>query len=195
MFIVPARAGSKRLPGKNLLEIEGKSLVSRAVSQGLRAVGQGVITTDLPGVKYLEQVHKNLLFVDRPEYLATDNMAMNLVIEHSVGTWNIHNRRRADFFVLLQPTSPFRSDEDIETCIDMFLSGKKPSVVSVGPSGAPNGAVYVCDAKKFLQEHINIPFLTTSRAAAYRMPVHRSLDIDTQKDYEEALQWSLQASQ
>jgi CMP-N-acetylneuraminic acid synthetase len=83
LAIVPARAGSKRLPGKNLKEIAGHSLIGWAVSAGSRAslVDQVILSTDstamlVEGMRYGALPHM------RPKELATDTASTDAVLYH-----------------------------------------------------------------------------------------------------------------
>lgn len=79
--------------------------------------------------------------------------------------------------VLLQPTSPLRTAEDIDACIERAQMGD--ACISVGSDGRANGAVYVARAEWIAQHDFTHQF-----TMKYRMPDERGLDINEEKDFE-----------
>lgn len=174
--IIPARAGSKRVEHKNLTLFKVgnslDSLLGHATKQALRCkyIDHVVISSDLAPL-YHDGPNDNPQWLRRPEYLAGDRTPMEAVLVHAVRGCDAH-----DFGVLLQPTSPLRSDEDIRKCIEIAVTqhGKNDltGCVSYNPYGKRNGAVYVFHCLHFLE------FLSLDAAHHYEMPMERSLDID-----------------
>lgn len=167
--LIPARGGSKRLPGKNLRPLAGVSLLGRAIRQAAQTLPWSVVSTDDPETIALAN-HLGVHTLLRPAYLANDNATTEDVIEHAANTYPMF-----EWFCLLQPTSPLRTVEDIRACIELALSIERP-VVSVC-NGRRNGAVYV--GRTISNEY-------WLDAITYEMPPERSMDIDTIEDWREA---------
>lgn len=122
--IVPARAGSKRVPGKSRRRVGGRTLVDRAVDAALSAttVSSVVVTTDDPAIA-CRPSDPGVLVLDRPPELATDEAASLDVVRDVLSRID-----RVDIAVLVQPTAPFRIGTDIDACVQLVLDD---------PTGAP----------------------------------------------------------
>lgn len=129
--VVPARAGSKGIPGKNLRLLQGRSLLSY-VAEAAREAGveRLVLSTDSPEIAELgREVGLEVPFI-RPSHLATDEAPMVPVLQHAVAS-SEQDGMRADIVVLLQPTSPLRRASHITAAIDLLESTGADSVASV----------------------------------------------------------------
>ena len=130
--LVPARAGSKGLPGKNTRLLHGKSLLTYA-AEAARASGvvdRVVLSTDAEAIADVGRVCGLDVPFLRPEALAGDETPMLPVIEHAVAAlagegWD------ADIIVLLQPTSPLRRGEHIRRSVELLRETGADSIVSV----------------------------------------------------------------
>lgn len=178
LAIIPARKGSKRLPGKNMMILNGHPLLYYSIIQARFAkfIDELVVTTDSPEIKKY-CVKMAVGFIDRPPELATDEASTEDVILHVLK----NKYYKANKIVLLQPTSPLRSVDDINNCI---IASKYGSVVSVSKfcdmmMYRKNGAVYVWDSHRLIDDNFNFDI-------CYIMPPERSVDIDTKEDFEEA---------
>lgn len=112
LFIVPARAGSKRLPGKNTMDIGGRTLVDRTAATLERAgypPSRCLLTTDDPMVADQGRAAGWCVPWLRPTTLAADETATLDVILHALDWWLAEHRREPDILVLLQLTTPFRN--------------------------------------------------------------------------------------
>ena len=173
--IIPARKGSKRLPGKNMMELCGKPLIYWTIQAALNAetVHSIIVSTDC---KKIAGYSKKFCDVNmRPPELATDNAPMDGVLLDVLETIN------ADYFedvCCLQPTSPLRTSEDIDDAFSFCAT--IVSVTSVcGNIFRRNGAIYIARAESIYQRDVSFE-------AAYIMPPERSVDIDTIEDFKEA---------
>ena len=124
--IVPLRAGSKGLPKKNLRIFNGKPLFLHTVAQALRVVGKAVITTDIPEIRKTN-MRPGCSVCRRPRELCGDDVPMAAVIDHVIKNHDLWGHT----LVLLQATSPLRSDQDICRAIDLFRSGLNSLVMTV----------------------------------------------------------------
>ena len=124
--IVPVRAGSKGLTKKNVRLFNGKPLFLHTAFQALRVVGKVVITTDIAEIREME-MPADCSVCWRPDELCGDDVPMSTVIDHV-----IRNHDLAGYtLVLLQATSPLRSDQDIWRALDLFGTGSYSLVMTV----------------------------------------------------------------
>lgn len=121
--IVPARAGSKGVPGKNLRQVGGLSLVARAIAVALRVDGidEVVVSTDGEDIA-LEAKRHGAGVHWRPSHLATDTVPVIDAVRH------LRDQLRAAgnpprYGVLLEPTSPLRSVDDVARCLAAVRAG------------------------------------------------------------------------
>lgn len=118
LAIIPARGGSKGLPGKHLMSIGGKTMLVRALESAREAttLHRVVVTTDAPAIAgYVHDYDGAAEVLMRPAELATDTAGMIPTLQHAVRS--VEERTPFDLIVLLQPTSPFRTGEDIDETV------------------------------------------------------------------------------
>lgn len=177
LAVIPARAGSKRLPGKNMRLLNNFPLIHYTLVQAkyCSLIDHTIVTTDDKGVKaYAKKFGFHV--VDRPNELCTDDAKSEDVVMHAVKQLQVPISK----VVLLQPTSPLRAIDDINNCISMSGFDNVVSVIEVcNYMFKPNGAVYVWQVSKIIDG--NWKFLWN-----YVMPPDRSVDIDTIDDLERA---------
>ena len=127
LAIIPARGGSKRLPRKNILDLNGKPLIAWSIEAGLRSkyIDKVVVSSD---DKEILQISKdyNAETINRPSKLAGDKSTTFDAIKHT-----LENINRYDYVVLLQPTSPLRDKKQIDEAIELLEEKKADAVVSV----------------------------------------------------------------
>lgn len=127
LAIIPARGGSKRLPQKNVLDLGGKPLIAWSIEAALESnyINDVVVSSD--NHKILEISEKyGVTTIKRPNELATDTATTFDAIRHT-----IENSEKYDYIVLLQPTSPLRTNEQIDEAIELLKSKSADAVVSV----------------------------------------------------------------
>jgi CMP-N-acetylneuraminic acid synthetase len=122
LAIIPARGGSKGLPGKNLRRLGSLSLIGHAVASAREAkrVTRFIVSTDDP--ELAEEARRcggEVPFL-RPADLASDQAGMLPVLQHAV-RWAEEAGERPDLVVCLQPTSPFRTGGDIDATIEKVI--------------------------------------------------------------------------
>lgn len=132
--IVPARGGSKGLAGKNLRPLGGLPLVVHTI-QAARAsalLSDVVVSTDDPAIAEVARGAGAKVPFLRPADLATDTIAVWPAVRHAVEHWEAATPGvELEAVVLLQPTSPLRSAEDIDTCIARFREHEAEICVTV----------------------------------------------------------------
>ncbi|MFA5536727.1 MAG: acylneuraminate cytidylyltransferase family protein [Bacillota bacterium] len=130
--IIPARGGSKGIPGKNIKPLLGKPLISHTIEVALDSniFDRLIVSTD---DKAIAQVSKeagaDVPFI-RPAELATDEAKGRDVYLHAMNWIGLHDRRY-DLMMLLQPTSPLRRAEDIIKALELLVRKQGEAVVSV----------------------------------------------------------------
>jgi len=130
--IIPARAGSKGLPGKNTALIEGKSLVQLAIESALsiREITRVVVTSDDVSVQKIAS-DLGAEVVVRPAELAQDNSSIESAIIHALAELNL-DPTSTDVLTVIQPTSPLRDKQLLATSISNFIkNGSQGSLFGV----------------------------------------------------------------
>ncbi len=135
LALIPARGGSKRLPGKNLLPLGGKPLIvwSIDVVRGLSAVCAILVSTDDETIASVAAAAGADVPWMRPAELATDTAGSVDVALHALD-WYEAAHGKVDGLMLLQPTSPLRSRNTVERGIAMFGEGGGRAVIGVAPA-------------------------------------------------------------
>jgi CMP-N,N'-diacetyllegionaminic acid synthase len=129
--IIPARGGSKRVPGKNIRLIAGKPLLAwTAEAARASRLDRIILSTDSEDIARVGcDCGLEVPFL-RPALLAEDTTPMLPVLRQFVD-WLEQAETRLSSIVLLQPTSPLRLPEHIDQSLDLFESRQPESVVSV----------------------------------------------------------------
>ena len=127
LAIVPARAGSKGVPGKNTARIAGRPLVdfTMAALERSLSVGAIILTTDDREIIDLYVNRKSIFLIERPAELATDTATTSEAVEHALQSWEAagHNLPRA--LLLAQPTTPLRTAADIDAAYQLYLDFRR----------------------------------------------------------------------
>jgi N-acylneuraminate cytidylyltransferase/CMP-N,N'-diacetyllegionaminic acid synthase len=131
--VIPARGGSKGLPGKNLKTLGALSLIGHAVASAResRRLHRFIVSTDSPAMADEARRHGAEAPFLRPADLASDEAGMVPVLQHAVRWLEASAGVRPDFVVTLQPTSPFRVGDDIDRTIDKVVSTGADSAQTV----------------------------------------------------------------
>ena len=133
LAIIPARAGSKRLPNKNKLLLGGKPLIVWSIdsAKNIDCICGILVSTDDPEIAEISKNHGALVPWLRPSEFATDESHVVDTLIHAVD-WYEKNKFKIDGVLLLQPTSPFRRKETIKAALQSFREGGySGSVVSL----------------------------------------------------------------
>ena len=212
LALIPARGGSKGLPGKNILPVDGRPLIawSIAAARGARCVDRVVLSSDDDAIMAAAAACGCEVPFRRPAELATDSAATIDVVSHALDALPGH-----DVVMVLQPTSPLRTAADIDAACEKFDASGAPACVSIslaeqtpywmyrlGDNGSlvpilesPPGVarrqdlppVYVLNGAIYIAD---VAWLRSSRSfvtadtVACVMPPERSIDIDTAADFE-----------
>ena len=127
LAIIPARGGSKRLPHKNVLDLNGKPLIAYSIEAGLNSsyIDKVVVTSDDDEILTISKKY-GAVTINRPDELASDAATTFDAIKHTVD-----NCEKYDYIVLLQPTSPLRNEKHLDEAVELLESKKSNAVVSV----------------------------------------------------------------
>lgn len=137
--IIPARAGSKGIPGKNLLDLAGKPLLAYTAlaAQASQRLTRRILSTDGAEIARVGQGCGLEVPFHRPAELAGDDTPTLTVVQHALAWLHAAEGYRPDLVVLLQPTSPLRPAHRIDEAVDLLLSTGADSVVSLCPVEHP----------------------------------------------------------
>lgn len=135
LALVPARGGSKGLPGKNIRTLCGKPLIAWTIdaARNAGALADAVIacSTDDPRIASVAAQHGAETPFRRPDALASDDATSVDVAIHALD-WYRENRGLVfDRLLLLQPTSPLRTPDDVDRAVNAFDRGDCDSLVGV----------------------------------------------------------------
>jgi N-acylneuraminate cytidylyltransferase len=130
--IIPARAGSKGLPGKNTALINGKSLIQLAIESALSIpeITRVVVTSDDISIRKLA-VDLGAEVVIRPAELAQDDSPIESALSHALAALSL-DPKSTDVLTVIQPTSPLRDTKLLATSIIKFIkNGSQGSIFGV----------------------------------------------------------------
>jgi CMP-N,N'-diacetyllegionaminic acid synthase len=131
--VIPARGGSKGLPGKNLRLLGRLSLIGHAVASARESstLTRFIVSTDSAAIADEARKHGAEVPFVRPAALATDEAGMVPVLQHAVQWLESSAGVRADMVVTLQPTSPFRTGRDIDRTVEKLIATGAESAQTV----------------------------------------------------------------
>lgn len=131
LAVIPARGGSKRLPRKNVLPLQGKPLIAWSIEAGLKSryVDRVVVSTDCDEIAHIAIANGADVPFMRPADIAGDTASTDSVILHLLSTFEPEDK--VDAVVILQPTSPLRTSEDIDRALELLVEKQAEGVVSV----------------------------------------------------------------
>lgn len=210
LAVIPARGGSKGIPGKNLVQAGGKPLLQWTVDAAKKSalIDRIILSSDDPAIQSAAKSMGCEVPFTRPSALATDEAGSAEVLVHA-----LEQCPGFGVVVLLQPTSPFRIAEDIDAALRLFEKSGAPSVVSITSAAKHPAWMYFRESdgrlepvwkdKKNAARRQDLPpafqlngavyvvdsarFLADKRflhpgSLGYEMPPERSLDIDSPSD-------------
>lgn len=210
LALIPARGGSKRLPHKNIKDFCGKPLVSWTIEQAFssRFIDKVVVSTDDEEIASVASNYGAEIPFLRSEELSSDDSPIIDTIIQSID-WFKKRNESFDILILLQPTSPLRSFNDIDKCIEIYLNEKPSSIISVSEEKkhlsmffkidngylesllndfrfkdlpnifTPNGAIFVSSVNNICESKS----FYKGNILPYIMPSERSIDIDYEFDF------------
>lgn len=132
LSIIPARGGSRRLPGKNLLPVSGKPLLVHTVEHALGAgsVDRVVVSTDDPAIAKTAR-RTGAEVIDRPAALAGDDSPSEAALLHVLDVLEAREGYRPELVVFLQATAPVRTPADVDRAVARLRAEGADSLLSV----------------------------------------------------------------
>lgn len=137
LAVIPARGGSRGLPGKHLRRLGGLPLIAHTINaaRDAKRVTHVLVTTDDRAIRAAaRRFGADAPFV-RPAELSTDEAPTEPVVAHAVDWFEADRGTSVDIIVTLQPTSPLRTAEQIDLAIGLLDEREIDSAVSVAPTG------------------------------------------------------------
>lgn len=210
LALIPARAGSKGIPRKNTVDLHGKPLIAWTIeaAKGASGVDRVVVTTDDPEIAAISRSWGAEVPFLRPAELSGDDTPGIEPVIHAISLLPNY-----DWILLLQPTSPLRTAQDIEAIVELAEDRNAPSAVSVCEASSHPYWAYFVDTSDHLTPLVSVPLparrqdlpcaytlngalylakrdwllenrtFVTAETVGYVMPLQRSVDIDTPLDW------------
>ncbi|MES0808275.1 acylneuraminate cytidylyltransferase family protein [Roseibium sp. SCPC15] len=137
--VIPARGGSKAVPGKNLKELAGKPLIAWTLEETSKvsAVSEVVVSTDDRRIADVAADYGAAVPFMRPAEFANDNVHAIHVILHFISWLEEQGRQLPDAIAMLLPTSPLRRNWHVEKALAKFAEDPSRPVISVYRSLTP----------------------------------------------------------
>lgn len=214
--IIPARGGSKGLPGKNIKLLAGKPLIAHTIEAAKNAknVSRVIISTDSPEIAEIAVQYGAECPFLRPEYLATDTSLAIDTYLYTIKELEKIDKESVEDVVILLPTAPIRKTDDIDNAIMLFREKDADSVISYCQEFHPiwwhkyvNGdgkLINIFDNNLKNRQEENVTYFPngsiyifkksilenhtyyTEKSYAYIMDRESSVDIDTIEDFDYA---------
>ncbi|MDA9237933.1 acylneuraminate cytidylyltransferase family protein [Planktomarina sp.] len=162
LAIIPARAGSKRLPDKNILRLGGKPLLTWTIEAALQSnfFLHTIVSTNSAEIKSAAiAAGADVPFI-RPDVLSGDESSSSDVVMHALDFFKKMHSVSFDYVALLQPTSPLRTGKHIIEAFDIMLRCDAGSCVSVVESNCnPNWLFWHDKKTNFMRPVLEEPSL------------------------------------
>jgi N-acylneuraminate cytidylyltransferase len=126
--VIPARGGSKRIPGKNMQLLNGIPLFVHSIKYAQQfpdLIAEIYVSTDDETIR-VKALDSGAKVIDRPELLATDTATSASVLQHALA-----QIEEVDWVVLLQPTNPLRPQGLLENAFEILNNGQHDSLMTV----------------------------------------------------------------
>jgi N-acylneuraminate cytidylyltransferase len=196
LAVIPARGGSKGLPGKNILDLGGKPLIAWTIDAAhqSRYIDRTIVSSDDPSIIEVAHQHGCETPFVRPAHLASDTASSHAVMLHAVQSVGSY-----DLIVLLQPTSPLRRSLDIDNALERLVKSNVDNCISVCRASEHPHWMFTCDEKNQLKRYTqgipaahrrqDLPQLFIPNGAIYiiragRLEQSKSLILDDSVAYE-----------
>jgi len=130
--LIPARGGSKGLPGKNIKLLNGKPMIAYTIEAALKSkkISRVILSTDDTEIARVGQQYGAEVPFMRPDYLATDTARSLDVFDYTITQLELLENIEINEFIILQPTSPLRKSIHIDEAITLFKEKNADSIIS-----------------------------------------------------------------
>ena len=154
---IPAREGSRGIPGKNIHPLAGKPLIDYTIQAALLSrITKLIVSTDSEEIADISKHFGAEAPFLRPKELAGDDSTIEEALAHALNELRRGWSYTPDIVVLLHPTTPLRTEKHIDESIELLMKNEVDSVVSVSePMEHPADMV-------FWDENGNMRFLLES---------------------------------
>lgn len=163
LAIIPARGGSKGLPGKNIKNLCGKPLLAWTIDQALKSntIDKVLVTSDSEEIIECAKNFGAEAPFKRPEHLSTDAAPSIDAIEHAINFLN----EEYDVVALLEPTSPLRNEEDLDNALRGLIDNwdDYDAVISAGKVTLEHPAICKKLENNTLVPYVNVKSTVTRR--------------------------------
>jgi len=162
--IIPARGGSKGVPRKNIRMLAGRPLIEYTLSAAKKSefLNKIIVSTDDSEIAQISGKN-DVEVILRPDSLAQDTSPVIDALYHVMDALKKNSAYSPDIIVLLQPTSPLRNSDDIDSAIRIFLTGNFNSVISVCETDHSPYWCFTMSNNKSLKPIFNKKFLFARR--------------------------------
>lgn len=128
LAIIPARGGSKRLPRKNVLDLNGKPLIAWTIEAANKSqyIDKVVVSSEDDEILNISQKY-DAMTLKRPSILATDTATTYDTVKHVIDSME----DKYDYILLLQATSPLRNEKHIDEAIELLFQKDAFAILSV----------------------------------------------------------------
>lgn len=215
LCVIPARGGSKGLPGKNIKELADKPLIAYTIEHAKQSkyIDRVIVSTESYEIAQISKTFGAEIPFMRPLELAEDNAATIDVLLHAIDWMETVEKYFFDILVLLHVTTPLRTTEDVDNCIEILVDKNADNIFSVTEAHrnpyfnmvevTGNGKIKLVKKGKFTtrQSAPQVFDMNSSiyvwwkdilkkkkkvfltGSAVYMMPKERSVDIDDNLDF------------
>lgn len=213
--LIPARGGSKGLPNKNIKLLLSKPMIAYSIDAALKSkfISEVYVSTDCEKIAEIAIKHGAKVPFLRPKKLASDDARAIDTYNYMLTKWADMGKKINDF-IILQPTSPLRTSENIDEAIKLFKLKKADSVISYTKESHPitwhkkidkdfkfinifeenldnrqvNETTYYPNGSIYIfnANLIRKGEYYSEKSFAYIMPKNKSIDIDYIEDFEYA---------
>lgn len=208
LAIIPARGGSKGIPRKNVRLLKNKPLIGYSIECAKKSKYKldCIVSTDDSEIEYISKKF-GATVIKRPDYLATDEVTLDPVINHAVNFYEKLRNEKYDIVITIQPTSPLLSSQTLDDAIKCFIENDYDTLLSVTnhphlswgrdeqnniiplykerknrqylPDHFIETGAFVITKRKFITENNRFG----KNISVYEIPKNESIDIDTPQDW------------
>jgi CMP-N,N'-diacetyllegionaminic acid synthase len=213
LALIPARGGSKGIPRKNISELCGKPLIAWSIEEAQKSnyIDRLIVSTEDEEIADISRSYGAEVPFLRPAELSRDETPGMDPVLHT-----LEQLPGYDWVLLLQPTSPLRTAEDIDGIVQMCREQQAPAAVSICESSKHPNWMFYCGENGIMSPFMDFPIATrrqelskvfalngalylaqtkwlnhtrnfiTDETLGYVMPIERSVDIDNPLDWDVA---------
>lgn len=142
LAVIPARGGSKGIPDKNIHPLHGKPLIAYSIESAKRSklISKLIVSTDSPRIAEVARSLGGEVPFLRPAELSMDDSLSSDVVKHALTQMKLLFDIEFEYVLLLQPTTPLRTAEDIDSALKRLFDSGADSIVSLVDVGAHHPA-------------------------------------------------------